>query len=99
MWLYAATDTRMRGFIVGFDEYMNVVLDEAVEVSLKRKTYVWVRSRACSRLALALWSWRRCLREGWGAWAEGDRRAATLLQPAYRTLTVVFWCGSLLARE
>lgn len=38
VWLYAATDTRMRGFIVGFDEYMNVVLDEAVEVSLKRKT-------------------------------------------------------------
>ncbi|OSX78147.1 hypothetical protein BU14_0120s0030 [Porphyra umbilicalis] len=38
VWLYAATDMRMRGFIVGFDEYMNVVLDDAVEVSLKRKT-------------------------------------------------------------
>jgi len=42
VWLYAATDMRMRGFIVGFDEYMNVVLDDAVEVSLKRKTYVWL---------------------------------------------------------
>eukprot|EP00170_Pyropia_yezoensis_P000502 contig_2613_g503 len=37
VWLYAATDIRMRGFIVGFDEYMNVVLDESVEVSVKRK--------------------------------------------------------------
>lgn len=55
VWLYAATDTRMRGFIVGFDEYMNVVLDEAVEVSLKRKTYVWVQTRACPRWAPALW--------------------------------------------
>ncbi|GAB0493428.1 hypothetical protein MMPV_004710 [Pyropia vietnamensis] len=46
VWLYATNDTRMRGFIVGFDEYMNVVLDEAVEVSLKRKTYVWIDEMA-----------------------------------------------------
>lgn len=45
VWLYAATDIRMRGFIIGFDEYMNVVLDESVEVSVKRKTYVCVDDR------------------------------------------------------
>lgn len=96
VWLYAATDTRMRGFIVGFDEYMNVVLDEAVEVSLKRKTYVWVRTRACPSLAPALWLWRPCRCTGWGGWAEVGARAVAFLQPASRTLTVVFWCGSLL---
>lgn len=57
VWLYAATDIRMRGFIVGFDEYMNVVLDEAVEVSVKRKTYVWIDERllaaGTSHLAVA----------------------------------------------
>lgn len=28
----------MEGRIIGFDEYMNLVLDEAEEVSIKRKT-------------------------------------------------------------
>lgn len=28
----------MEGRIIGFDEYMNLVLDEAEEVSVKRKT-------------------------------------------------------------
>lgn len=28
----------MEGKIIGFDEYMNLVLDEAEEVSVKRKT-------------------------------------------------------------
>ena len=32
------TDLRMEGRIIGFDEYMNLVLDEAEEVSIKRKT-------------------------------------------------------------
>ena len=32
------TDLRMEGRIIGFDEYMNLVLDEAEEVSVKRKT-------------------------------------------------------------
>eukprot|EP00798_Chlamydomonas_sp_ICE-L_P017108 gene17108-23410_t len=38
IWLYDQTDLRMEGRIIGFDEYMNLVLDEAEEVSVKRKT-------------------------------------------------------------
>lgn len=38
IWLYDQSDLRIEGRIIGFDEYMNIVLDEAEEVSLKRKT-------------------------------------------------------------
>jgi len=38
IWLYEQTDTRIEGRIVGFDEYMNLVLDDAEEVSLKKKS-------------------------------------------------------------
>lgn len=38
VWLYDQTDMRIEGRIIGFDEYMNVVLDAAEEVSVKRKT-------------------------------------------------------------
>jgi len=38
IWLYEQTDLRIEGRIIGFDEYMNLVLDEAEEVSMKRKT-------------------------------------------------------------
>lgn len=38
VWLYEQTDMRIEGRIIGFDEYMNLVLDEAEEVSVKRKT-------------------------------------------------------------
>jgi len=38
IWLYENTDLRIEGKIIGFDEYMNLVLDEAEEVSLKKKT-------------------------------------------------------------
>jgi small nuclear ribonucleoprotein E len=31
-------DLRMEGRIIGFDEYMNLVLDEAEEISVKKKT-------------------------------------------------------------
>ena len=31
-------NTRIEGHIVGFDEYMNLVLDDAAEVHLKRRT-------------------------------------------------------------
>jgi len=36
--LFDQTDIRMEGRIVGFDEYMNLVLDAAEEISLKKKT-------------------------------------------------------------
>lgn len=38
VWLFEQTDLRIEGKIVGFDEYMNLVLDEAEELSMKRKT-------------------------------------------------------------
>jgi len=38
IWLYEQNDLRIEGRIIGFDEYMNLVLDEAEEVSLKKKT-------------------------------------------------------------
>jgi len=37
-WLYENVNTRIEGIITGFDEYMNLVLDEAVEVHVKRHT-------------------------------------------------------------
>jgi len=36
--LYENVNTRIEGHIVGFDEYMNLVLDEATEVHTKRNT-------------------------------------------------------------
>merc|ERR1712018_838245 len=35
VWLYENVNTRIEGQIVGFDEYMNLVLDEATEVHKK----------------------------------------------------------------
>eukprot|EP00038_Savillea_parva_P007345 m.169438 g.169438 ORF g.169438 m.169438 type:complete len:94 (-) comp13101_c0_seq1:1297-1578(-) len=37
VWLFEKSDMRIEGRIVGFDEYMNVVLDDAEEVHLKSK--------------------------------------------------------------
>lgn len=37
IWLYENTNTRIEGRIIGFDEYMNVVLDDAEEVNMKTK--------------------------------------------------------------
>ena len=38
IWLYDQADLRVEGRIVGFDEYMNLVLDDAEEVSVKRSS-------------------------------------------------------------
>jgi len=37
IWLYDHNDMRVEGRLIGFDEYMNLVLDEAEEVSIKRQ--------------------------------------------------------------
>ncbi|GMS89407.1 hypothetical protein PENTCL1PPCAC_11582, partial [Pristionchus entomophagus] len=37
IWLYENTTHRIEGYILGFDEYMNIVLDEAEEVNVKSK--------------------------------------------------------------
>ena len=38
LWLYENVDLRIEGRIVGFDEYMNLVLDDAEELSMKKKS-------------------------------------------------------------
>lgn len=38
VWLYEQTDVRLEGVILGFDEYMNLVLDAACELSRKKGT-------------------------------------------------------------
>jgi small nuclear ribonucleoprotein E len=37
-WLFEQKDMRIEGRIIGFDEYMNLVLDDAEEICLKKKT-------------------------------------------------------------
>ncbi|KAK3808497.1 MAG: small nuclear ribonucleoprotein E [Benniella sp.] len=38
IWLYEQLDTRIEGQILGFDEFMNLVLDNAAEVNIKKGT-------------------------------------------------------------
>uniref|UniRef100_A0A182JD02 Probable small nuclear ribonucleoprotein E n=1 Tax=Anopheles atroparvus TaxID=41427 RepID=A0A182JD02_ANOAO len=38
VWLYENTHLRIEGHIVGFDEYMNLVLDESEEYNIKKQT-------------------------------------------------------------
>jgi len=38
IWLYEQTNLRIEGHIIGFDEYMNLVLDDAFEVHKKNNT-------------------------------------------------------------
>ncbi|KAL3689331.1 hypothetical protein R1sor_015640 [Riccia sorocarpa] len=38
IWLFEQKDLRIEGRIIGFDEYMNLVLEDAEEISLKKKT-------------------------------------------------------------
>ncbi len=38
VWLTENVNMRIEGHIIGFDEYMNLVLDEAEEVYVKTKT-------------------------------------------------------------
>ncbi|XVF47760.1 hypothetical protein PTKIN_Ptkin03bG0136500 [Pterospermum kingtungense] len=38
IWLFEQRDLRIEGRIIGFDEYMNLVLDDAEEVNIKKKS-------------------------------------------------------------
>ncbi|PHJ15430.1 small nuclear ribonucleoprotein [Cystoisospora suis] len=40
IWLYEQPDLRIEGRIMGFDEYMNMVLDDAEEVYVKKRTRI-----------------------------------------------------------
>ena len=37
VWLYDNNDFRLEGKIIGFDEFMNIVLDETYEIKTKTK--------------------------------------------------------------
>ena len=47
MWLYENTALRIEGRVIGFDEYINLVLDDAEEVDMKKET-----RRAIGRILL-----------------------------------------------
>uniref|UniRef100_A0A0E0LR84 Small nuclear ribonucleoprotein E n=1 Tax=Oryza punctata TaxID=4537 RepID=A0A0E0LR84_ORYPU len=38
IWLFEQKDLRIEGRIIGFDEYMNLVLDDAEEINVKKDT-------------------------------------------------------------
>ena len=38
IWLYEQANLRIEGRIIGFDEYMNLVLDDAEELDIKKRT-------------------------------------------------------------
>ncbi|XP_038642583.1 small nuclear ribonucleoprotein E-like [Scyliorhinus canicula] len=38
VWLYEQVNMRIEGCIIGFDEYMNLVLDDAEEIHIKSKS-------------------------------------------------------------
>ncbi|KAJ1964300.1 hypothetical protein IWQ62_002973 [Dispira parvispora] len=38
IWLFDQVNLRIEGVIIGFDEFMNIVLDEAVETHVKKNT-------------------------------------------------------------
>ncbi len=38
VWLYENVNTRIEGRIVGFDEFMNLVMDDAHEIHTKKRT-------------------------------------------------------------
>lgn len=38
VWLYENTGLKIEGVIIGFDEYMNIVLDDAEEIVVKTKS-------------------------------------------------------------
>ncbi|KAJ4783944.1 Small nuclear ribonucleoprotein E [Rhynchospora pubera] len=38
IWLFEQKDLRIEGRIIGFDEYMNLVLDDADEINVKKQT-------------------------------------------------------------
>ena len=38
IWLKENKNTRIEGILIGFDEFMNVVLDNATEINVKKNT-------------------------------------------------------------
>jgi len=38
VWLFENVDLRIQGVIIGFDEYMNLTMDDATEVNVKKNS-------------------------------------------------------------
>ena len=55
VWLYENVNTRVEGRIIGFDEYMNLVLDDACECHVKNGTRKQVTNLICYVLTKSLW--------------------------------------------
>ncbi|KAG9031517.1 mRNA splicing protein sme1 [Tulasnella sp. JGI-2019a] len=52
IWLYDNAETRISGTIIGFDEFMNVVLDDAEEVYVGKAAAPGKTNRAIGRILL-----------------------------------------------
>uniref|UniRef100_F7GRR5 Small nuclear ribonucleoprotein E n=2 Tax=Macaca TaxID=9539 RepID=F7GRR5_MACMU len=52
VWLYEQVNMRIEGCIIGFDEYMNLVLDDAEEIHSKTKSRKQLGWRAMVRSRL-----------------------------------------------
>ena len=84
IWLFENTELRIEGKIIGFDEYMNLVLDDAEELSLKQKTRKprGARSAAGARCAAAAAAEsRRAAAAAAAAAATARRRRARAPRP------------------
>ncbi|XP_026930581.2 small nuclear ribonucleoprotein E isoform X7 [Acinonyx jubatus] len=70
VWLYEQVNMRIEGCIIGFDEYMNLVLDDAEEIHSKTKSRkqleIWRAGKAWSRAQLLFAIFQEVLREGGG---------------------------------
>ncbi|OXB84489.1 UNVERIFIED_CONTAM: hypothetical protein H355_010916 [Colinus virginianus] len=47
VWLYEQVNMRIEGCIIGFDEYMNLVLDDAEEIHSKTKSRKQLGTLSC----------------------------------------------------
>jgi small nuclear ribonucleoprotein (snRNP)-like protein len=54
LWLYENVNTRIEGIITGFDEYMNLVLDDAYEVWL---SFEPINIRVPLKVYSSHWNW------------------------------------------
>ncbi|KAJ1503749.1 hypothetical protein HMI56_001974 [Coelomomyces lativittatus] len=52
IWLYESNDTRLEGVILGFDEFMNLVLDDTEEVIYKKQTRQEISRKKTGRILL-----------------------------------------------
>jgi small nuclear ribonucleoprotein E len=50
IWLFEQKDLRIEGRIIGFDEYMNLVLDDAEEINVKKDTRKSLGQLICNNI-------------------------------------------------